>query len=214
MTKFSILLDKRNPWLEPFVNNFLKQYKSISINLTFSLSEAVKSDVCFILGYTRIIDLKNIPQKTRLYVIHESSLPKGKGFSPLIWQVLEGKNKITVCLIEMRDDVDSGPIIFKDTISLNGSELYEEIREKQAYSTLYLVKEFIKSKNLPKPQAQKGKDSFYRRRSKEDSELDINKTIKEQFNKLRVGNNNDWPSFFYFKGHKYILKIDKDESCT
>ena len=211
MTKFSILLDKNNPWLEPFVNNFLNQHKSISINLTFCLSEAVKSDVCFVLGYTRIIDLKNIPQQTSFYVIHESCLPKGKGFSPLIWQILEGKNKITICLIEMREDVDSGPIILKDTISLNGSELYEEIREKQAHFTLNLVKKFIESKNLPKPQAQKGKESFYKKRSKEDSELDINKTIKEQFNKLRVGNNDDWPSFFYFKGHKYVLKIVKDE---
>ena len=211
MTKFSILLDKKNPWLEPFVNNFLNHHKSISINLTFSLSEAVKSDVCFVLGYTRIIDLKKIPQQTRFYIIHESSLPQGKGFSPLIWQILEGKNKIKICLIEMREDVDSGPIILQDTISLNGSELYEEIREKQAYFTLNLVKEFIMSKNLPKPQAQKGKESFYKRRSKEDSELDINKTIKEQFNKLRVGNNDDWPSFFYFKGHKYLLKIVKDE---
>ena len=66
MTKFSILLDK-NPWLEPFVNNFLNQHKSISINVTFSLSEAVKSDVCFVLGYTRIIDLKNISQQTKFY---------------------------------------------------------------------------------------------------------------------------------------------------
>jgi Methionyl-tRNA formyltransferase len=209
MTKFSILLDKKNPWLEPFVNNFLNHHKSISINLTFSLSEAVKSDVCFVLGYTRIIDLKKIPQQTRFYIIHESSLPQGKGFSPLIWQILEGKNKIKICLIEMREDVDSGPIILQDTISLNGSELYEEIREKQAYFTLNLVKEFIMSKNLPKPQAQKGKESFYKRRSKEDSELDINKTIKEQFNKLRVGNNDERPSFFYFKGHKYSFKNRK-----
>ena len=63
----------------------------------------------------------------------------------------------------MREDVDSGPIILKDTISLNGSELYDEIREKQAHFTLNLLKEFIQSKNLLKPQEQKGKESFYKK---------------------------------------------------
>ena len=43
-----------------------------------------------------------------------------------------------------------------------------------------------------------------------DGELDINKTIKDNFNLLRVGNNDAWPSFFYHKGTKYILKIFKD----
>ena len=27
-------------------------------------------------------------------VVHASDLPKGRGFSPMSWQILEGKNKI------------------------------------------------------------------------------------------------------------------------
>ena len=42
-----------------------------------------------------------------------------------------------------------------------------------------------------------------------DSELNINKTIRENFNLMRINNNNEWPSFFYYRENKYILKIFK-----
>ena len=34
-------------------------------------------------------------------------------------------------------------------------------------------------------------------------------SIKKAFNKLRTGNNESWPSYFYFKKKKYIIKIFK-----
>ena len=38
----------------------------------------------------------------------------------------------------------------------------------------------------------------------------INKTIKEQFNLLRIVNNQEYPAFFEIDGRKYKLTI---ESC-
>ena len=56
----------------------------------------------------------------------------------------------------------------------------------------------------------KGKGSFYRKRTPEDSELDIDKTIREQFNLLRAVDNNRYPAFFKLNGQKYTLKIFRD----
>ncbi len=44
-----------------------------------------------------------------------------------------------------------------------------------------------------------------------DNELDVNKTIKDQFNHLRINSNELYPSFFYLKNKKFILKIFKSE---
>ena len=41
--------------------------------------------------------------------------------------------------------------------------------------------------------------------------LNVNKSIKENFNLLRVGNNELFPSYFYYKSIKYIIKIFKKE---
>jgi methionyl-tRNA formyltransferase len=61
-----------------------------------------------------------------------------------------------------------------------------------------------------KGEKQEGESTFYRRRKPEDSELDINKTINEQFNLLRIVDNKRYPAFFIKNGVKYILNIRKD----
>ena len=54
---------------------------------------------------------------------------------------------------------------------------------------------------------QTGKESFYRRRKPEDSKLDVDKSIKEQFNLLRTVDNDRYPAYFEMFGRKYIIKI-------
>ena len=43
-------------------------------------------------------------------VVHESDLPEGKGWSPLTWQVIEGKRNIPITLFEANSLIDSGNI--------------------------------------------------------------------------------------------------------
>ena len=64
-------------------------------------------------------------------------------------------------------------------------------------------------KNL-KPIKQTGHSSVYPWRHPEDSELDINKAIKQQFNLLRVVDNEKYPAFFKYKNNRYIIKIYKE----
>ena len=52
-----------------------------------------------------------------------------------------------------------------------------------------------------------GKGSYYKKRLPKDSELDIEKSIKKNFNLLRVVDNERYPSFFYYKGKNFIIKI-------
>ena len=71
--------------------------------------------------------------------------------------------------------------------------------------------EFINNyKKYKTPIKQSGVESFYLKRSKEDSELDVDKTISEQYNLLRTVNNNEYPAFFELDSFCYIIKIDLD----
>ena len=56
-----------------------------------------------------------------------------------------------------------------------------------------------------------GKSNFNKKRSSKDTELIINKTIKQQFNNLRISDNEKYPSYFYYKDQKYIIKIYKEK---
>ncbi len=206
--KICFLLDASNSWIEPYVEKFiLKHGLSVEDNLTYDVQETSKFDVCFLLGYTKILQSKELSIDTKYYVIHESDLPKGKGFSPISWQILEEKNEISVCLIEVDEKVDSGNIILKDIFKLDGYELFEEIRQKQAEITFKLISKFMDLYPNLRPVEQKGKSTFYKKRNPADSELDINKTLIQQFNLLRICDNERWPAFFIIDGKKYILKI-------
>ena len=52
--------------------------------------------------------------------------------------------------------------------------------------------------------------SYYKKRyPKKIVELNINKSIKEQFNLLRIADPENYPSFFYKNGKKIILKVEE-----
>ena len=73
---------------------------------------------------------------------------------------------------------------YQETFKLEGHELSDEIRYLQAKKTLNMMINFLKAKNL-KPYKQMGKSSYSRRKTPEDSEVNINDTIKNQ-NKILI----------------------------
>lgn len=210
MIKIAFLFDKSNDWIKGFFPNELETLKQFKIHKIYDEEMVDGFDIVFVLGYTKILEQKILLSNKLILVVHESDLPKGRGFSPLQWQVLEGKNNITVCLLEVTNKVDSGAIYDKILLKLNGSELYDELRVKQAEATFRLIMRFLDNYPNNFSIQQSGVSSFYPRRYPSDSKLDIEKSIREQFNLLRICNNRKWPAFFEFKGTKYILKIEKN----
>mgnify|MGYP003441305753 CR=1 FL=1 len=169
-------------------------------------------ELVFLLSYFTRVDSFFLHKHKHTLVVHESDLPNGKGWSPLFWQIIEGKNEIPVVLIEAAEQLDSGVIYLKDTIKLNGYELHDEIRMAQASITTNLCIKFLREYNNIKPYAQREqKESFFQKRTQRDSKLDIKKPIIEQFNLLRTVNNKEFPAFFEIDKHKYILKIEKTD---
>lgn len=206
------ILTSKNSWFVPYAKQFIKilKKKRISAKL-FSDHENISEEfgIVFILSYFKIIPKEFLLKHKNNLVVHESNLPKGKGWAPLFWQILENKNEIPIVLIEASERMDEGDVYIKDSILYEGHELHDEIREKQAKKTIDLCLRFIEKCKSMEPKKQIGKRTIYKKRTSFDSELDINKTIKQQFNLLRVVNNKEFPAFFYHKGQKYIINIYK-----
>ena len=192
--KIAFLLDKKNPWIFEYYKKFYKK-KFKKVKILWNTKKLLNFDILFIINYTKKIDLKKFSSSSINLVIHESNLPKGKGFAPLQWQVLQNKKKIIFSMIKINKMIDSGPIVMKKMLKLNGLELYDELRFLQAKTIFKMIDLFIKKYPKIKFKKQKGSSTFYRKRTTKDSKLNINRTIKSQFNKLRITNNNDWPAF-------------------
>ena len=210
-TRVAFLFDKRNNWISNFIkrDKFKRYNKKFSFNFFENKNKVNKFDIVFILGFTKILNKKFLQQNKLCLVIHESKLPLGRGFAPVQWQILKNKNKITVCLISINEKIDQGDIILKSIITFRGDELSDEIRFKQATASILLIKKFLKKFPHYILTKQKGKSTFYRRRNKFDSELNLNQSKKKQFNLLRICDNENYPAYFVFKKKKYVIKIFK-----
>jgi methionyl-tRNA formyltransferase len=206
----AILLDPENDWLSGHISK-VDLFDSMASKYTFSLhddpGEIRDRDIVFVLGYTKMLRADFLEANRLPLVIHESDLPKGKGFSPVQWQILEGKKEIPVCLIHVTADLDAGDILERDVIRLQGHELFVDIRRLQAETTLRLMERILKKYPSISRTPQTGGESTYRRRTRKDDRLDVHRSIADQFNALRIADNNRYPAYFVHNGHTYFLKI-------
>ena len=213
--KIQILISKSS-WAINYKKEILIKLKKFSkdIKILHNHKELKKdNDINIIFSYFKIIP-KLYLKKSKINLIpHESSPPKGKGMSPLTWQILKGKTKVFFSLIEASSKVDNGAVYYKKEIIIPKTILFDEIKKIQLDENLKLIIKFIKfykKKNkAPKSKLQIGKSTFYKIRDKQDSEIKIKKSIFAQFNLLRVVDNKNYPAFFKIYGKKYILKISR-----
>jgi UDP-2,4-diacetamido-2,4,6-trideoxy-beta-L-altropyranose hydrolase len=168
-------------------------------------------DIAFLLSLGQIVPASVLQRNAHNLVVHESALPHGRGWSPLTWQILEGKNEIPITLFEAGSAVDSGCIYLQDTLLFSGHELVHELRASQAQATLRLCRAFVERypEIAGQGRPQQGTPSHYPRRRPEDSRLDPDKTLREQFNLLRVADPERYPAFFEMNGHRFDVRVHR-----
>lgn len=202
------ILTSPNQWFVPYAK--ILNEKLRSSKLYFNHEDILDNyDIVFILSYHKIIPKEYLSKHHHNIVIHASELPQGKGWSPMFWQIFEGKNEIPFSMFEVDEGVDSGNIYLLKVLKLAGYELNGELRDKQANFTIEMCLDFVANYDnykISKPQI--GQEIFYPKRSEKDSKLDINKSLKEQFNLLRIVDNENYPAYFEIDGYRYILKIE------
>jgi len=173
-----------------------------------NLADVREGAVAFYLSCMRITPPEVLARNQHNIVVHASDLPKDRGFSPIVWQILEGKNVIPVCMIEAQDPVDSGDIYMRQTLTLQGHELNAEVRDRLGKLIVEMCLAAMRAPAPPTGRAQVGEPTFRRRRRPEDSRLDPERTVAEQMPLLRVVDNDAYPAFFDLNGRRYVLRID------
>jgi methionyl-tRNA formyltransferase len=196
-----------NAWIHGLLLDWLAQGHGVA--WAHDAGDLPGGDLCFYLSYGSIVDNDKRSQYRHNLVVHESNLPQGRGWSPLTWQILEGRNRIPVTLFEAVDAVDAGQVYAQDWIDYQGLELVDELRARQGEATVRLCRRFVYEYPVivGTGREQTGQAIYYARRRPENSRLDPDQTIREQFNLLRVVDNERYPAFFEMHGHEYVLNI-------
>lgn len=193
-------------WFDPFAERLAEQ---TGAKLVRSTSDVPEGDVAFYLSCCKLTPPGILARNACNIVVHASALPEGRGFSPLVWQVLEGRNEIPISMIHASDEADTGNIVMRDTLVFKGHELNGEMRTRLGEKIVEMCLAFLADPSTGEPQ--QGEPSWYPRRRPADSRLDPDKTIAQQFDLLRVVDNERYPAFFEHRGHRYKLLIEREE---
>ena len=208
----SVLVDAPDSWIMPWAGQLVETISPFHAATLCTRQEDVpEGDFCFLLGcLTRMKDEVLARNELNL-VVHESGLPKGRGWSPVAWQVLKGASSIPVCLFQAVSEVDAGPVFLRDDMDLDGTELLPEIRAKQGAKTVELCLRFLLARPDLEPIPQTGEPTFYRKRTVADDRLDETRSLAENFNHLRIVDNDAYPAWFEHGGRRFIVKIYPDD---
>jgi methionyl-tRNA formyltransferase len=181
------------------------------VRIAQDVAEVGEGDFLFLVSCLAIVGREVRERFGHVLVLHASDLPRGRGWSPHIWSVLNGENRLCVSLIDAADPVDSGDIWQQREILLDGSELHDEINAALFAAELALMDWAVANCGSARPRAQQGEASHCPRRRPADSQVPVEATLAEIFDRLRVADPARFPAFFEHRGHRYKLMIEKME---
>ena len=187
----------------------LAPFHTVSIHRT--VTQITTGDILFLVSANEIVNRSILKGFKHAMVLHASDLPKGRGWSPHIWEIVNGAEQVTVSLLDAADKVDCGDIYRKVVVDIPKTALWYEINELVFNEEINLIEYAIENlDNLSKtPQSLNIAPTYFPKRHPKDSEINPNKTISEQFDLIRVCDPNRYPAIFYYGGEAYKLKLEK-----
>lgn len=167
-------------------------------------------DILFLISCSDIIRANDRALYHKALVMHASALPKGRGWSPHIWGILQGASELTLTLLEAEDKVDSGAIWKQLNIRIPKAALWDEINDRLFEAELWLMDFAIENIDTIQPHSQNTsiEPTYFPKRTPADSELNVDSSIASQFDLLRVSDPLRYPAHFEFRGRKYKIWLE------
>lgn len=142
------------------------------LSLESLITGGLKPDYIICIGWSWIIPAR-ITNKIKVVGIHPSDLPDYAGGSPLQHQISEGIINTKNTLFELNEEIDSGPIMAKSELSLEGN--MRNIFNNLAKSSTQLIKLLLEDKIVDSQSQNKHVINKRKRLTEKDGELTMEK---------------------------------------
>ena len=103
---------------------------------------AVGADVALVVAYGRILP-RPVLDAPRLGCVnvHASLLPKLRGAAPIQWSILRGETRTGVCLMQMDEGMDTGPVLARRALEIGAEERAGELSVRLSQLGAELVRD-------------------------------------------------------------------------
>ena len=152
----------------------------------------------FVVAYGKLIPPALLCRPPRGYVnAHASLLPRWRGAAPIAWSILEGDPETGVCLMQMEEGLDTGPVLAERRTAIASEDSSATLGERLSHLGAALLQE-----NLPlliegalpsQTQAQEGA-CYARMLRKEDGRLRFRESAEANHRRFRAMD--PWPGAY------------------
>ena len=159
---------------------FLAELKSLNADLQVVVAFRMLPEVVW-----------NMPPKGTIN-LHASLLPQYRGAAPINWVLINGEKESGVTTFFLKQEIDTGDILFTEKITLTGKEtageLHDRLMAKGAGLLVKTVKAVESGKYSENPQSQLAENTELKHAPKifkEDGNIDWNQPAEKVYNLVR-----------------------------
>jgi methionyl-tRNA formyltransferase len=178
--------------------------RKLGIDQVPLVRDHLKPDVVFCLGWRTLIPMEVLESAPHGGVaVHDSLLPRLRGFAPSNWGLILGHTQLGATLFQLTNSVDAGDIYFQEAIAPEPAETYESIQSRIADVSVRLFDQFLdagQAGTLVARQQNHADATFTCARSPADGEIDWNMSSQSISRLVRALAPPAPPAFTYFHG--------------
>lgn len=140
--------------------------------------------------------------------LHTGLLPEGRGWHPLNWAIIWGKDKTGITIHKIVDGFDAGDVCCQLEVPIFETDNIVRLRERVDSLVPMVIQNFFNRPDLlirdawPQNQAHV---SYAPKRRPEESELNMHATPQEIYNLFRSCDPTEYPAFIMVNGVKKIV---------
>ena len=123
------------------------------------------------------------------YAMHDSMLPRYRGFSPTVWAMIDGEEATGATLFEMTERADEGAIVDQERVAILPSDTIAEVMERVTAAYLLLLERNIGALMAGRAVGREqdhSAASYCRKRRVEDNLIRWDRTTRELLNLIRA----------------------------
>jgi methionyl-tRNA formyltransferase len=171
--------------------------------------KSLKPELCFVVGWYWLIGddvLNSVPHG--FVGIHNSLLPKYRGGSPLVWQILRNEKEVGFSLFSFDSGMDTGPIWAQGRVPLGREDYVSDVLAKLEEETIRMVRAgyhgLLEGSVMPSPQ-NNAEATYCAQRLPSDGRIDWHAPAEDVHNFIRAQSDPYPGAFTHYEGR--ILKI-------
>ena len=183
---------------------FINNLRSKSLEKFLSIQ---KYDLMISAGFPHIFNKKFFKlSKYGIINLHAGKLPKYRGGSPLVWQIINDEKEIGLSIIKINEQIDGGSILSKAKFKNLKSHNIDIVQKKANKLFLKLtLKAITKLQNKNKLKIQPKSLSYFKQRNDKDGFIDFAKSSNDVYNFVRAQSHPYKGAFFFNKKKKFRL---------